>query len=829
MDLTSGQHTDPEIPGRRGRTVYSSLRQSLTALLFLLVLAVIGCLVANRIYEGYLAGKERGSAAILLGTKGYALSAGITRRVALLEGLYAFTEANTSESDFGRRFDVYAAGLHAGAKDVRLFAITREGVIRYLYPVKGNERAMELDLFLAPLTREDALRTLNSRGTTLSNPYELRQGGLGVVARKAVFAKGEFWGFATLVIDIPSVLAEAGLDRQDRLDMTVRDRAGKVFYGDAGIFAKSPVMLHIGLPEGYWELAAVPKGGWEAPVRRDLLIFRLGTFFTASCLAFIVFQIYDRQRRLRNAVQERTAALKEIENYNRTLFELSPIGLALCSMDGVLVDVNTAYADILGRTVAETLGLSYWEITPEKYEDQERMRLERLETVGFYGPYEKEYCRRDGRLVPVRLHGRIIERNKARFIWSSVEDITDRKHAEAEIKREHAFSEALIDSLPGVVYLYDQEMNFLRWNKNFERVTGYAPEEILRLQPLDFFVEKDKALLQSRIQEVFVKGASNVEAGFVAKDGSSAPYFFTGLRTEIDGKTCLIGIGIDISDRKRLEEELTALNLNLETRVAERTQELNEKSAQLAAANEKLKEVDRLKSMFIASMSHELRTPLNSVIGYSSIILNEWLGPLQPTQKENLAIVLRAGKHLLSLINDVIDVSKIEAGQIEVHNEEFDLFDLVQEAAQQLEPEIRGKGLAFPVTNIHLQLLADRRRLLQAVLNLLSNAMKYTVEGSIQLAVNFDGTWAEISVADSGIGISEQDAKLVFQPFRRLDSSLRGTVSGTGLGLYLTNKLVREVLGGTITFVSAVGQGSTFTIRIPVTVGADAEAKERVS
>jgi PAS domain S-box-containing protein len=491
----------------------------------------------------------------------------------------------------------------------------------------------------------------------------------------------------------------------------------------------------------------------------------------------------------------------------------------------VLVDVNSAYADILGRTVAETLGLNYWKITPGKYAEQERMGLELLETTGSYGPYEKEYCHKDGHLVPVRLNGRIIERNKVPFIWSSVEDITDRKETEAEIIREHSFSEALIDSLPGVVYLYDHEMNFLRWNRNFERVTGYAAEEIAQLRPLDIFAAKDQDLLRSRIQEVFARGASNVEADLLAKDGSSTPYFFTGVRTEIDGKTCLIGIGIDISQRKRLEEELTALNLHLEARVAERTRELNEKSAQLVAANEKLKEVDRLKSMFIASMSHELRTPLNSVIGFSSILLNEWLGPLQPNQKENLAIVLRAGKHLLSLINDVIDVSKIEAGQIEVHKEGFDLFDLVLEAVQQLEPEIHAKGLAISVSNIHLQLLADRRRLLQAALNLLSNAMKYTTEGSILISARVDGGWAEISVADTGIGIGEQDAKLVFQPFRRLDSPLKGTVSGTGLGLYLTNKLVRELLGGTITFVSAVGQGSTFTIRIPV--AADAASERR--
>jgi PAS domain S-box-containing protein len=1095
MDFKSTPPPDPKILRGGGLTRLPMLRQSLLALL-LVILATIGCLVGSRWFERYLVGKQRMFAVTLLSAKGYALSAAIDRRFALMEGLHAFTEANSSAADFGRRFDAYAAGLHAGARDIRLFAIAPGGVIRYIYPVQGNERAIGLDLFRDSHTREDALRTLRNRGTTLSSPYELRQQGLGIVARKAVFAEGRFWGFATMVIDIPSILAEAGLERHDRFDMALRDRSGRAFYGDVTIFDKSPVLLRIDLPEGDWQLAAIPKGGWEASIRRDLLLFRGTSFFVALCLAFIIFQIYDRQRRLSTAVQERTLALQQSENYNRALFELSPTGLALCRMNGVLVDVNPAFADILGRTVEETLGLTYWEVTPEKYAEQERAQLESLQTAGCYGPYEKEFLKKDGRLIPVRLQGRIIERNNEDFIWSSVmdisgqkhaaemlkknasllaetehlakvggweydvengavvwtdevycihevtpgshepddigrdlrfypapggeaieeafnlavtqgtafdlelpfvsakgrhlwvrtigkpiaegnkivrvvgnimditerkrleevlkernqqlslfaehspaaiamldrdmkylivserwredydlgdrevigrshfeifpeapgrwrelyqrcmageiersqedhfvradgsvewiqwemlpwyastgdiggiiiftENITERKQAEAAIKREHDFSEVLIDSLPGIMYLYDQDFNFLRWNKNFERALGYTAEEIVELGPLDFFAATDKELVRSKIQEVLATGASTVEAGFVSKSGVSTPFFFTGTRTEIDGKTCLIGIGIDISQRKRLEEELTALNVNLETRVAERTHELqqsrlelvklvedlNEKRAQLVVANEKLKEIDRLKSMFIASMSHELRTPLNSVIGYSSIIMNEWLGPLDPKQKENLAIVLRAGKHLLSLINDVIDVSKIEAGQIEVYNEEFDLFDLVAEAAQQLEPEIRGKGLAFSVLNAHLTLLADRRRLLQAILNLLSNAMKYTVEGSIRLAVNIDSAWVEIVVADTGIGIGAEDAKLVFQPFQRLNSPLKGTVSGTGLGLYLTNKLVSDVLGGSITFVSAVGKGSTFTIRVPVTVGAVPETEPCMS
>lgn len=811
------------------------LRAFLVAFLVWLALCALGCLAGGRWYQGYRIDQLRLSAAHLLGTKGTALSAAVNRRLALLEGLHTFSEANVAVADFGRRFETYAAGLHAGARDVRIFAVAPGGVIRYLYPVEGNELAWNLDLFRDPQTRADALRTLKTRGVTLSNPYELRQGGLGMVARKSVYDRGRFWGLATVGLNVPSILNEARLDEQSRFALALRDHSGRTFYGASDTFSAAPVRLDVELPEGHWELAALPKGGWQEAVRNDLLWFQAGVALVALCLAGIVFLVYDRQCRLGAAVAQRTAALDESEKYNRALFELSPTGLALCRMDGTLVDVNPAFAGMLGLDVAQALGHSYWEYTPKRYHDQEREQLGLLEKTGRYGPYEKELVGQEGQTVQVRLQGRLVERNGERFIWSSIEDVTDQKRVQADLRREHRFSEGLIDSLPGVFYLYDENLKFLRWNKNLERVLGYTHEEIASLSPLELFADDERELLQTKIGEVFARGASHVEANFCTKNGERIPYFFTGLKTEIDDCSCLIGIGIDISARKELERELTEMNATLETRVAERTRELQEsrleleclvadlkeKSAQLLAANEKLQEVDRLKSMFIASMSHELRTPLNSVIGYSSIIVNEWLGPLLPLQKENLAIVLRAGKHLLSLINDVIDVSKIEAGQIEVRPEEFDLFDLVTEAVQQLEPDIRRKRLDLRVSNIHQVLTSDRRRLLQATLNILSNAMKYTEAGSVELAVLPGEGWVEVAVSDTGIGISEQEAALIFQPFQRLDSALRGTVSGTGLGLYLTSKLVTEILKGSIRFTSKPGSGSTFTIHVPLKAGAE--------
>lgn len=302
---------------------------------------------------------------------------------------------------------------------------------------------------------------------------------------------------------------------------------------------------------------------------------------------------------------------------------------------------------------------------------------------------------------------------------------------------------------------------------------------------------------------------------------------------------------VDITERKNAETELRRLNEELEQRVVDRiadlqkkgmelsesqralmniVDDLNQKTEELEQANAKLKELDRLKSMFVASMSHELRTPLNSIIGFSSVLLNEWVGPVNAEQKENLAIILRSGKHLLNLINDVIDVSKIEAGKVESATEEFDLHDLVDEGVSLVKKELEEKGLALRVEAAHQRMRTDRRRLLQCLLNLLSNAVKFTERGSVTVetrimpGVTPEEAVAEIAVTDTGFGIREEDLARMFQPFVRLAPPGQATVPGTGLGLYLTRKLAAEILKGDIILTSEYGRGSQFTIRIPVRI-----------
>ncbi|MBF0551712.1 MAG: HAMP domain-containing histidine kinase [Deltaproteobacteria bacterium] len=277
-----------------------------------------------------------------------------------------------------------------------------------------------------------------------------------------------------------------------------------------------------------------------------------------------------------------------------------------------------------------------------------------------------------------------------------------------------------------------------------------------------------------------------------------------------DGKPLrMIGTNIDITERKLAEEELVRYRDHLEDLVAQRT-------AELSQANIRLQELDRLKSMFIASMSHELRTPLNTIIGFTGITLNGLSGALNDEVEDNLRRVYRSANHLLNLINDVIDISKIEAGSVGIYPEQLMLDELVAEAVGTVQPQIGEKGLTLEVqVPPGLTMVTDRKRLLQCLLNFLSNAVKFTETGKVTVSAREVNDQIEISVSDTGIGISEQDLPKLFEAFERLDSHLRVKAGGTGLGLYLTKKLATEVLSGCVDVESTAGKGSTFRIRVP--------------
>ncbi len=294
-----------------------------------------------------------------------------------------------------------------------------------------------------------------------------------------------------------------------------------------------------------------------------------------------------------------------------------------------------------------------------------------------------------------------------------------------------------------------------------------------------------------------------------------------GLLCGLSGGTPAPGVnGSDIAEDICVAVALALDNSRLYATVrqhaAELEEQVTERTAELAAAMEQARAADRLKSAFLATMSHELRTPLNSIIGFSGILLQELAGPLNDEQRKQLSMVRDSSRHLLALINDVLDISKIEAGQLTLDPMTFDLPSVIGKSIDSIAPLARQKGLELrrsidgEVTTIH----TDQRRFEQILLNLLNNAIKFTARGYVEVRCCSDGDQYQVAVADSGIGIGEEDLAELFQPFHQIDSGLTRSHEGTGLGLSICRRLV-ELMGGTIGVTSRLGEGSVFTVRLP--------------
>jgi len=416
-----------------------------------------------------------------------------------------------------------------------------------------------------------------------------------------------------------------------------------------------------------------------------------------------------------------------------------------------------------------------------------------------------------------------------RILHGTGQDITERKQADEKVRQSESNYRYLFESLTDGIFIIDLDGNFINVNTTAFMRLGYMKEEMLALPLSKLDHPAFVSLIPERLAQIRECGSSTVfESVHLRKDGTAMPVEVNARLIEYEGKVVYFCVVRDITERKLVEQALEKAHAELEQRVSERT-------AELEYANIKLKELDRLKSMFIASMSHELRTPLNSIIGFSSILVDEWLGPLSEEQKMNLESVLISGKHLLSLINDMIDVSKIEAGKFEITIDEFELSDVLIEAADLFTKEIHDKGFEFVFEPLNLQIRTDRRRLCQCLINLLSNAVKFMECGTIGMTARLispgliggrpAGDLVEIAVADTGIGIREEDIPKLFNAFVRLVPPEHMSIKGTGLGLYLTRKIAGEVLGGEIVVESLFGKGSCFTLRIPAIL----QEKKRVN
>jgi signal transduction histidine kinase len=287
---------------------------------------------------------------------------------------------------------------------------------------------------------------------------------------------------------------------------------------------------------------------------------------------------------------------------------------------------------------------------------------------------------------------------------------------------------------------------------------------------------------------------------------------------ELTGIVTLFHDRTEAMEKARLLERVKEVSSQLEARVQVATAELAEQNEKLRRQAIQLEQASAAKSQFLANMSHEFRTPLNAILGYTNMLLQGVSGELSPAQKRNLTRIDSNGRHLLEVINEILDITRIEAGRMPLHLSDFGIAELLQEVVAELDPIIARSKLAVS-THLGSRLPAvhsDRQKVKQIVLNLLSNALKFTHEGSVKVSAEYvtATSMLTISVTDTGIGIDPAHQEKVFEDFQQVDSSPTRAYGGTGLGLSICRRLA-DMLGGRVTLQSALGQGSTFTLHFP--------------
>jgi two-component system sensor histidine kinase/response regulator len=528
----------------------------------------------------------------------------------------------------------------------------------------------------------------------------------------------------------------------------------------------------------------------------------------------------------------------------RTLLDTIPNPVFFKDEEGIVHGCNTAFAQqIIGRPRERIIGCTLHDLTPALPQeladadhgcDQELLRDSGVQA------YEAQVQCADG----IR---RDFLFNKAAYTDSTgrvagivgvMLDITERKRAEESLQRSETKFRTLYDSTSDAVMLLD-EKGFFDCNEATLAMFGCAArEEFCSKHPADLSPPEQPCgtdsmtLANERIATAMEKGSNRFEWVHKRADsGETFPAEVLLSAMELDGRLVLQAVVRDITERKQTEREQQRQTVELERarqqalsmmedadlmrREAERrTDELIAMAGQLERARHEAQQANAAKSQFLANMSHEIRTPMNAIIGFSTLLLEE---TLTPEQRETIEMINTSGNNLLALINDILDLSKVEAGRMTVEAVDFSLHTLITYCAGLVRTRCSEKGLTLVVTlaeGLPDAVRSDEAKVRQVLTNLLSNAVKFTEQGSITIEAARQADVIEIAVTDTGIGIPSHKTGQIFKPFTQADESTTRRFGGTGLGLTLSQHFA-ELLGGTIRVKSKEGRGSTFTFTFP--------------
>jgi PAS domain S-box-containing protein len=677
-------------------------------------------------------------------------------------------------------FDRVAQDILESNEYIDALEVTEGGKITHVYPLQGNEEAIGFDVFASSHTASQAYKAIDKKTLFFAGPLQLRQGGVGLVGRLPIFKDNRFFGFSVVLIKLSTILYAAGIDTVDNRKYTYQlSKQNPVTGKEEFFWSTTPDVTtrqsaYIEVPDGEWKLSVTSNESrrfFDAATYSFLgLVLSLTAGFYARALA-------RQPIKLNRQVQEKTRQLASSEKYFRSLIEKSSDAIVLFDRQGRVQYQSPRTEKIIGYSLAEIQSISTIELIPsEDREEALRFANQLILNPGMAIPKTGRVRHKDGHYIWLEgTFTNLFQDESVGAIVYNCQDISQRIEAEQKVLLGNRQSESIINSLPGIFYLYDRNGKFLRWNKNFERVSGYTSEEINVMTPIDFFHDSEKMLMKERINAVFSKGQADVQANFFTKDRRKIPYYFNGRSANFNGIDYLIGMGIDITDRVKAEAAMR-----------ERTEEIQKLTGYL----ENVREEERTR---IAREIHdELGQQLTGLKMDASWINKKIVGSTDPNILERIAT-------MISLIDETVKTvrrisSELRPGILD----DLGLVPAIEWQCQEFEKRtgISSKCHAgLTDQNIDKNLATNIFRVYQEAL---TNVARHAQATLVETNLTQDDGIINLTIKDNGVGFDTEEIK-------------------SKMSLGLVGMRERAMLfNGELTINSKKGKGTTIVLKAPM-------------